>query len=486
MVSHKSICIFTTFQEFNPGYSLTGIVADQALMLLRHGHKVIVAVNEQYNPKFEDDCGITKIKRDYPDKFVIEKCVKFLHLDDYQTRETLKQEHKQGAAEAALLMQQVIERHDVGIIYTHDFVYTGWNLPYAEAIKKASAWFFKSRREVYWFHWIHSVPSANKDWWNLADYHDNHFLVFPNRTSIQAVAENFKCSPGRVMTVPHIKDIRTWYDFSDETMRFIDKYPNIMQADIVQVYPASTDRLSAKQVDIVIRIFASFKTTKVIRPFLVIANQWATGRQRKEDVKEYIKIGTDAGLVYGEDFVFTSEYSEIPDDMLTTIKKASTVGMLQHYASQAGFEQSSRWYEMGKLEDKIAEVVQHFQPFALGISKKMLRELQLLGNLFIFPTIEESFGLVGPEAAFSGCLNITNRSLIMQLEVMGHMAPAFDFGSHHMIHPPAKEDDYLKAVSGAILHRLLINESVQTKNHCRIRYNMEAIYQKYYAPHLLH
>ena len=41
--------------------------------------------------------------------------------------------------------------------------------------------------------------------------------------------------------IPHIKDLRSWYDFDDESCEFIKEYPAVMQADIVQIYPAGAE-----------------------------------------------------------------------------------------------------------------------------------------------------------------------------------------------------------------------------------------------------
>jgi hypothetical protein len=74
----------------------------------------------------------------------------------------------------------------------------------------------------------------------------------------------------------------------------------------------------------------------------------------------------------------------------------------------------------------------------------------------------------------------------MMKEVMGPVPPAFDFGSHHNIHTPTKEEpEYLQAVAMAIYHRIMISEAIQTKSFCRIRYNMDRVYRNYYLPFIV-
>ncbi|GAG48967.1 unnamed protein product, partial [marine sediment metagenome] len=91
-------------------------------------------------------------------------------------------------------------------------------------------------------------------------YGPNHKIVFPNNTERLRVAEQFQGTIDDIRVVPHIKDLRTWYDFDKETLRFIDDFPGVMNADYVQVYPASTDRLGAKRVDAVAGIFGQLKS----------------------------------------------------------------------------------------------------------------------------------------------------------------------------------------------------------------------------------
>lgn len=433
--SDTTVAIFTNFMEFNPGYSLTGIVVDQAHMLAREGHKVLIYVNEQYSKKWEDDCGLTSLKVKYKDLIHVKPITKFMHLTDYSSENDITEEHLKQAEEAAEKFYEDIKKENVSFAFTHDFVFTGWNLPYSLAIRFLDTKFHNENYSIKWFHWIHSIPSVGRDWWDIALYGDKHQLVFPNKTEIMRVAESYKTIPARVEVIPHIKDIRTWYDFGEDAMGLTERYPNIMRADLMQVYPCSTDRLAAKQLDTVIQIFAYVKQLSFnFIPFLIVANQWATGKQRKEDVSIYIERAESLGLKYGQDIIFTSEVDE---------------------------------------------------KYATGISKRMLRELQLLSNVFIFPTREESFGLVGPEASFSGALPVINRSLTMQFEVMSTYCPAFDFGSFHSAVDNATNPAYLKEVTKAILSRVYHNESIMTKLYCKKRYNMDSIYRGYYLPLLI-
>lgn len=411
----SNVAILTNFMDFNPGYSLTGIVNDQAIMLDKYDHTVHLFVNEQYNPKY-----------DIPIPVTYHKVVPFTHLKDYRKEGELTADHKQYSNNVKMMLVDKFKELGIDYAFSHDWIFTGWNLPYAEGIRKASP----ELPDIRWFHWIHSVPSIMSDWWQIKRYGPNHKIIFPNQTERIRVAEQYRGDIDDVRVIPHIKDLRTWYEFDEETCRFIDDFPGVMQADFIQVYPASTDRLSAKRVDAVIGVFGQIKK-RGHSVCLVVANQWATGRQRKEDVEKYYKIAKTAGLERDHDFIFTSEWTE---------------------------------------------------EYATGIPRKILRELQLCSNLFIYPTREESFGLVGPEAALAGPLVCLNRSLTMMYEVFGHEGLYFEFGSHHTNFEPPEIQAYYRDLATIILGRISQNESVLTKSYCRKTYNFDALYLNVYEP----
>lgn len=419
--ANMKIAILSNFMDFTPGYSLTGIVSDQVRMLSEHGHVVRVFVNEKYGaPEF----GGEKYPR--PHGCALEKKVPFAHLTDYRSMADLTPEHKLTVNAMRKLCVEELSKFD--IVFTHDLVFTGWNMPYAMGIQAAAR--HPSLKNTRWLHWIHSVPSLGCDWWNIGAYGQYQKLVFPNKTDQIRVAEQYRGHAKHVRVIPHIKDPRTWFDFSEETCKFIHKYPEVLQNDIVQILPASVDRLETKRVREVILIFSKLKSMG-FSVCLVVANQWATGTQEKQDVNRYKTMAKRNGLVSGE-FIFTSDLG--PE-------------------------------------------------YEVGIPKRMVRELFQLSNLFIFPTREESFGLVVPEASLAGgVLLVLNKSLQMQIEISGMNGLYFDFGS--FTHTPKIEDEdaFLTGVAHIILGRMRENESILAKSFMRQHYNYDALYHRVYGP----
>lgn len=431
----KKVAILTSFQEFLPGYSLTGIVKDQIEMLTRYGHEVHLFVSEKYHEK-----------ETLNQKVVVHKAIPFAHLHDFTSKAELEnpqfqsREGKPAGYFRDLTSKTVenLKRELAGldIVFTHDFVFIGWNAPYGWACMEVG----KELKSLRWMHWIHSVPTGRRDYWDIGQYGRAHKLIYPNMSDRIRVAESFNGRPEDVRVIPHIKDMRTWGDYDSETCDFISEYPSVMQADVVQVYPSSVDRLEAKRLREVILIFSKIK--RMGRSVcLVVANQWATGRQQKQNIETYKKIAFQNGLKPGDEVVFTSDWK-------TTERN-------------------------GELRGK----------YDVGIPKRILRELFQISNLFIFPTKEESFGLVLPEASLSsGCLCVLNQSLQQQLEISGFNALYFDFGSFHHEVKISNEEQYWTDLATLIVGRMGQSESLKTKTFMRQRYNYDSLYRDYYAP----
>lgn len=420
------VAIITNFMEFRAGYSLTGIVKDQIQMLTEYGHEVHLFVNSQYHGEPFDP------------RVTLNKCIPFCHLVDFasfqQYQEAQYEGHRKIASETAEVLKKELEGFDVA--FTHDFIFIGWFLPYGQGCKEAG----KHLKNLRWLHWIHSVPTGKRDYWSIGDFGPKHKIVYPNKSDMVRVAEEFKGKVNDVRVIPHIKDLRTWFDWDQESCEFVKEYPMLMQADIVQVYPASVDRLESKRVKEVILIFSKLKKMGH-SVCLVIANQWATTVKHKQSVDQYKKIGARNGLEVGTELVFTSDWK-------VTMKNNVPVGK-----------------------------------YEVGLPKKILRDLMTCMNLFIFPTREESFGLVLPEVVLSsGCFCVLNKSLQQQLEISGFTALYFDFGSFHMNHMVDNEEKYFHDIAYVTIGQMRQNESLMTRTFMRKMYNWDHLYNRYYGP----
>jgi len=416
------IAILTTFMKFDPWYSLTGIVKDQVRMLTEYGNEVFLFVNERFN--------------DSENQFNISNCtllkkIPFAHLKDYQSGQPLSEDHEKTARATCDILVETIKELEIDTVFTHDFVFTGWNKPYAIGLQYIQ----DKLQKVIWLHWIHSIPTQFSDWWDMASYGPGHKLVYPNATDKIRVAESYRTNTSSVRIIPHIKDLRVMFNFDEATCELIDNYPAMMSSDIIQIYPASSDRFEAKRVSEVIRIMAYIKSMGH-SVCLFIANQWATTQKHYANLMDYYEIGKKYGLEPGKDLIFSSL-----------------------------FERNGK------------------QPYKVGVPANILTQLMMLSNLFVFPTREETFGLVLPEVALaSGALCVLNRSLHMQAEVSGGNTLFFDFGSYTHDHHCNDQDDYLKQVAIVILGRMNENDGIMTRTFMRKKYNYDNLYSKYYAP----
>lgn len=411
----ERIAILTNFQDFNPGYSLTGIVSDQYRMLSYYEHPVSVFTCERFNHPTIPDYMKGDVKQVIP----------FGHLTDYTTKTKLSNDHKKLVQDTTDVF--VREFANYNVVFSHDTTFTGWNMPYGLALIEAA----KRLPKLRVFHWIHSIPTRMSDWWDFNSWSPNNRLIYPNKTDAIQVAEQYRTSLHAVRCIHHIKDLRTFWDFHQETQDFIHQHPDVMSADVVQVYPASVDRLAAKRVKEAIIVFSEMKKLGK-RVCLVIANQWATDRLRKEQVSNYRAVAGSVGLIPNTEVIFTSDFN--PPN------------------------------------------------YEAGIPKYMLRELMLCSNYFLFPTREESFGLVLPEAGLSGVLGMFNKSLRHLSEISGGHGLFFDFGSYNQRITQTNSSKYYRDLAYISLGRMSRNESIMLKTFCRQKFNWNYLYENEYLP----
>jgi glycosyltransferase involved in cell wall biosynthesis len=423
----KRIAILTpAFLNFEPGYSLSGVVLDQARMLERFGHEVVIYVAEDWPGPEQPNLvkvmpSIRKIEYKSRKQFGKTKPKNFSKTD--------WSEHKKCPEHMASMLE-TMPTYD--LIFTHDIIYTRPMLPYYLGLEKAVAsGRLKTQR---WLHWIHSTTNLQADWWDVRKLGRFHKIIYPNRSDRYFVAHNFHGKWTDICVIPHIKDLRVLGRFLPDSWTFIDKYPSLLQADIVQVYPANCRRMPAKRVREVILIFGYLKQLG-FSVSLVIANPHTVGRGPKKLVEKYRKLALRNGLSPSE-VIFTSD----------------------------------------------------FRPsWEISVPQDVLFDLMRCANLFVFPTLAESFGLALPEALLAGgCLPVINKDLDVLSEMLQHRGLRFRFGTNIEKFTYSRElggqTGYFKQMAAEIARRIVDEESIAARSICRQTLNMDAIYNKYYRP----
>ena len=416
--------IFTSFTYYAAGYSLTNLIRSQIRQLTRGGYPPHLMV-----------CDSFREVEKYFKEATIHKVIPTGALDvPYKTLE-LDPKHEKLVEDTKKALIKMIDDHSLNIIFTHDIIFLNTHYPYAKAVELAS----RERPDVKWMHWVHSCPSGLNATWNIKKYGPGHKIVFPNRTDALRVSEQFRGEIDDVWPIHHVKDIREFAEFSGPTCNFIDQY-DLMNADIIQIYPASVDRLVAKGVDFLIKTFGAMRKTFKREVRLVICNQWCNVDHHRKTVEQYLKKGKEAGLRPDKDLIFTSRF------------------------------EAPKW--------------------ELGIPSKMVAELMMLGNLFMFPTHHESFGLVLPEASLmGGCLVVANASLDMMREITGNNALFWDYGSWHrdmqFQKPGDQPDNYWRSVARTILGKMQNEYGIKLRTHMRKSFNLDAIWRNELEPAML-
>ena len=224
--------------------------------------------------------------------------------------------------------------------------------------------------DVKWVHWVHSgIGETLKLKMPHAKY------VTMNYADSSRFAEHIGVTMEDVRVVFNDKDPRLFFDWNPITRKIADKY-DLFNKDIIQTYPMCTTRMDAKGIDHVIRVFASLKKIGN-NVLLIIAN--SNGRKKQEEIDKKLESAYAQGLEKG-DIVFTSSIG--PES-------------------------------------------------ANGVPRDVVRDLMLISNLFIFPSISEVCPNVLLEASITKQLIVVNRDFpaLFDFAEDGKTCLAYDFGS---------------------------------------------------------
>ena len=403
-----NIGIIAPISNSLPTYSIASVIRTQCEMLHSQRHNVTVICNVDFSGPGFPGASLLKI-------------IPETELVDYKSKLNISKEHEEYATEFATIFSPRVLLFDT--LFTHDLVFTGWYAPLALSIMSLSA----ENPKTKWYHWIHSYPFVQRDWFDMAHYTGDHYIVYPTVQDIKYIGEIFNTN--KVISVPHILDCKSIYRLSDQAKVLVDLIPSIQTADIVQCYPASSDRLNSKGTRELVNLFGLLKKSGR-SVCLIIVNQFAGRRdsQLVDPVYYYEKVARRCGLDPYVDFIFTSEL----------------------------------------LNGKYAE----------GMPQRTLFELMSFANLFVMPSKSESFGLGLLEAMMaSGVICVANEHL--NLPIKQHTS--FDFKAINSIDQNISMNEMAPLVDW-IIEQLENNAVVKARTVIRQQFNPLFIYNNYYKP----
>jgi len=385
-------------------YSLTAVVMGQLRMIHHAGHTPVLIGLEDF--KWPEAPDWVEVRAGLP----------VWAKKDYKSLSELPMEHIDVGRAACRWMAGSLG--DLNALFSHDILFTGWNLPLNLGMQEAATfWPFPH------FHWVHSVPGGGmRDYWRVPP---NGKLVYPNHQDRIRCAEHFRTWQENVLIIPHSKDPASTCFRTNLAERLVTEY-NVLAADIIQVYPIPTDRYEPKGAKEVIEVFGQLKRHgKSVR--LIFCNAWCNTDERRADVKFLINHAFDQGLTDRE-VIFTSRFD--PE-------------------------------------------------FEVGVSQAVVHDLMQIGNLFICPSKSESFGYAPAEAALCGQLLVLNQNLPMFQEIAGPgSALHFTFGSYQQQVEMPDKAAFFRDMAKIIVHTMESNHVLRAKTFYRQHYRWEAVWSQ--------
>ncbi len=253
--------------------------------------------------------------------------------------------------DVAVLEKRLFEiLQGVDVVLTHDVIYQPACLKHNIASRRIAS----KLPNLKWLHWIHSAtspqlltqlrPIFSDEYVNLVQTpFPNAKYVYPNSYAVPAVAKNFGIEEKDVKVVHHPTDICGYLNMPSELEELIYK-KDILSADVISTYPVRLD--NGKQVEMVIKTIAQLKEFGLtVR--LIVADFHSTGPEKIAYRDKCKEVAIDYGLNSNE---------------LTWLS-----------------EENEKW----KYE----------------VPQNYIACLQMISNVFIMPSVSETYSLIAQEAA---------------------------------------------------------------------------------------
>jgi glycosyltransferase involved in cell wall biosynthesis len=383
-------------------YSLVTVVRDRYEILTKHGHEVEVWVQENFTGQH---FGMN-----------IVRVMPIFQFHEYET-DQLRPEDIENVDKVVNAINSRVST-GIEIIISEDLNFQTWFFVHNLALRKV----LEQHPNLRLFAVAHSIPAGLKSIWSPLPAGSK--IISLNETIAMHCAENYRTTIDNVHVIYNSMDFRTYMERDPLSIDIYERF-SLMEADIIQIYPFSSERWMDKGVDKLFHIFSYLK--KIGNNVkLILVTAW----HFPEIIKEIRQKATDFGLTSNEVIITSEAY-----------------------------------------------------PKRVGMPNRVVKELMQISNLFIFPTRAEASPLILAEAMMAGCYIVVNDLLPQLLEMAGNSVRKFHLNSsvHHQ-HENQNEDQFYMDVARIIDAEMRINPVVRTKNKIRKEFCFEYLYKTQYAP----
>ena len=267
-MAKPKVGIFTTFNSFDPAYSLVAVVQDQLAAHIIAGYTPVLFVLESFSDHKKVPVGVE-----------VRAVIPQITLEPYQGM-SYPDTWQEDAAQVAEALRE--HASDIEVLITHDIIFIDTYLPYNIGLRQAE---LKAKQ----FHWVHSAPSPrpvieDNPHANRYTLPPNSKIVYLNHDKKVAVAEMYGVFPKDVRVIPNSRDPRLFWGLDNVTSQIIVE-TDLLKSDFVSVYPVSTPRMvDGKQIDVVIKIHEALRALGHTTT-LIVPNAHANAAAEKKEVE---------------------------------------------------------------------------------------------------------------------------------------------------------------------------------------------------------
>jgi glycosyltransferase involved in cell wall biosynthesis len=271
--------LFTTFFEAESGYSLISVAETQIRMLLDHGYKPIVLVQENFEQPNSPTLwtpSMVDLRPVLPEMDLIDDAP-----DNFDERVATIY----AALETSLA--------DVDVCITHDIVLQPFYMAHNAAMRKYAV----QRLDMLWLNWVHSRPTPSK----VNTYPDNlrhtpppGYLIYPNTSDTDQVAQAYNCEAWQVKScrAAHAIDPLAIYHYHPLTLDLAQKF-DLLSGDVTCVYPINPQR--GKQPEMIIRLMKGVEVAGY-EPRLLIVDWQSSGDDFQLYIDELLALASSLHL----------------------------------------------------------------------------------------------------------------------------------------------------------------------------------------------